>query len=212
MAETREVAVSNRILALSLVCIMSIAGGLIEHAAGAVKELKDIPLQWTPKANIARMGPLDLSGALLNARIHIDSLTDVRPDASAVGENREKPAPRPVTTSSDVPAFVAEHMKETMHELGLNIVDGPGDVTIEGELREFFVTETSNYEGDLKMLLRVRNAAGQELWSGVVLGTAENFGRSYKAYNYYETMSDMVLNSTYNFLANPGFHEAFGKH
>ena len=28
----------------------------------------------------------------------------------------------------------------------------------------------------------------------------------------YETMSDMVLNSTYNHLANPAFHEALDHH
>jgi hypothetical protein len=48
--------------------------------------------------------------------------------------------------------------------------------------------------------------------SGVVLGSAEHFGRSYKAENYDETFSDMVLHTTYNLLANPAFHEALAKH
>jgi len=42
-------------------------------------------------------------------------------------------------------------------------------------------------------------------------GGAENFGRSYKADNYYETLSNMVLRATYNLLANPGFHQAMQK-
>jgi hypothetical protein len=34
------------------------------------------------------------------------------------------------------------------------------------------------------------------------VGDAERFGRSYKADNYCETMSDMVIRATYNLLAN----------
>jgi hypothetical protein len=35
---------------------------------------------------------------------------------------------------------------------------------------------------------------------------------SIRMHSCYETMSDMVLNSTYNHLANPAFHEALGHH
>lgn len=44
------------------------------------------------------------------------------------------------------------------------------------------------------------------------VGDAERFGRSYKADNYCETMSDMVIRATYNLLANAGFREALQKH
>jgi hypothetical protein len=171
----------------------------------------NMPLKWTPKESIGSMGPLDLSGALLATKIRIDAFTDARADAASVAENREKSQPRPVTTSSDVPAFVADHMKEAMRGLGLSVVDGDGDVSLSADVRQFFVTETNTYHGDITLFVHLKNAAGKELWSGVVLGSAEHFGRSYKADNYDETFSDMVLHATYNLLANPAFHEALAK-
>jgi YajG family uncharacterized lipoprotein len=196
--------VTHRILAVVFACL---AAG----ASYAADQLQNIPLKWTPKESIASMGTLDLSGALLTTKIRVDTFTDARTDTASVGENREKSQPRTVTTSSDVPAFVADHMKEAMRGLGLSVVDGDGDVSVSAEVRQFFVTETNTYHGDVQLLVHLKNAAGKEIWSGVVLGSAEHFGRSYKADNYYETFSDMVLHATYNLLANTEFHEAFAK-
>jgi len=46
-------------------------------------------------------------------------------------------------------------------------------------------------------------------WSGAAAGGTERFGRSYKAENYYETLSDAVLRATQNLLANSAFTKAF---
>jgi len=196
---------SHRILAVVFSCCFAAA------ASYASDPLQNIPLKWTPKESIGSIGPLDLSGALLTTKIRFDSFTDARPDTATVAENREKSQPRPVTTSSDVPAFVADHMKELMRGVGLAIVDGDGDVSLSADVRQFFVAETNTYHGDISLLVHLKNAAGKEIWSGVVLGSAEHFGRSYKAENYYETFSDMVVHATYNLLANPAFHEALAK-
>jgi hypothetical protein len=48
----------------------------------------------------------------------------------------------------------------------------------------------------------------RKIWSGVIGGGAEHFGRSYRADKHCETISDMMLRATYNLLANPGFHES----
>jgi hypothetical protein len=194
----------NRLLALVL------ASSLVAGTSFAA-DLSNIPLKWTPKESIASMGPLDLSGVMLTTKIQVDKFTDARTDAASVAENREKSKPRPVTTSSDVPAFVADNMKDAMRRLGMAVVDSGGDVLLSAEVRQFFVAETNIYHGDITLLVHLKNPAGKELWSGVVLGSAEHFGRSYKAENYYETFSDMILHATYNLLANPAFHEALAK-
>jgi hypothetical protein len=196
---------THRILAVVFACCLA-AG-----ASYAADQLQNIPLKWTPKESIASMGVLDLSGAFLTTKIRVDPFNDARTDTASVGENREKSQPRPVTTSSDVPAFVADHMKEAMRGLGMSVVDEGGDVSLSADVRQFFVTETNTYQGNVQLLVRLKNAAGKEIWSGVVLGSAEHFGRSYKSENYYETFSDMVLHATYNLLANPAFHEALAK-
>jgi hypothetical protein len=91
-------------------------------------------------------------------------------------------------------------------------VEDAGDVSVSGEIRQFFVTETNLYHGDLSLLVHVKNSKGKEIWSGIIPGGAEHFGRSYKADNYYETMSDMVMRAAYNLLTNADFRAALQKH
>jgi hypothetical protein len=112
------------------------------------KPLENIPLKWTPTSNLAEMGPLVVSGTLLTTKIHIDAIADTRQNPSLIAENREKANKiRPVTTSSDVAAFVTDHLKESLHGAGLNVVDSGADVSISGEVRQFFVTELNTYSG-----------------------------------------------------------------
>jgi hypothetical protein len=184
-----------------------------ELAFPSPKLLQNLPLKWTPTQALAEMGPVDVSGPLLTIKIHIDPFVDARQDPSTIAENRENAGKfLPVTTSSDVAAFITEHLKEILRGAAINVVDGSGDVTLSGDVRQFFVMETNLYHGDLSLLVRLKNVEGKEIWSGVIVGGAEHFGRSYKAENYYETMSDMVLNAAHNLLTNSAFHEALKGH
>ena len=194
----------------AITCLVSV---LVSRAAFGGADLLNIPLNWTPTSTFASMGAIDLSGNIIATNIHFEALVDARQNPSLIAENREKANKlRQVTTTSDVAAFVTDHVRESLHAGGLNIVDGVGDVTISGELRQFFVTETSTYQGEVSMLIHVNNSAGKEVWTGLVGGFAEHFGRSYKADNYYETMSDMVQRASYNLLSNQGFRDALQKH
>jgi hypothetical protein len=196
---------ARRLLGLAL-CFL-LAGG-----AFAKEKLEDIPMKWTPTDTIASLGAVDLNAAALAAKIHVDALVDARQNPAAVGENRENTNKvLPVTTTSDVAAFITDHLKDLLRGAGLDIADGAGDVELSGEIRQFFVTETSLYHGDMSVLVHLKSASGKELWSGVISSAPERFGRSYKSDNYYETMSDMIVRSVYSLLSNPGFREALQK-
>ena len=192
--------------------IASFASLVVSAAAFASGDLHDIPLNWTPTATFAEMGHLDTSGPMLTAKVHLEPLVDTRQNPSLIAENREKPERvRPVTTSSDVAQFVTDHLKDVLHGAGLNLVDGPADVIVSGEIRQFFVTEVNTYGGEISLLIHVKNSAGKELWTGAVAGDSTRWGRSYKADNYYETISDMILRAAYNLLSTSGFRDALGK-
>ncbi len=192
--------------------ILAVAGALVCAAAlAAPKLLENIPLKWSPTQGFAELGPLDVGGPLLTARVRFELLGDTRQNPSLIAENREKAQPRPVTTNESVADFVTQHLKDTVHGAGVNVVEDGGDVSISGEISEFFVAETNQYHGNLSMLLHVK-VKGKEVWSGVITGGAENFGRSYKADNYYETMSNMVLAAAHNLLASAALHDALTKH
>jgi hypothetical protein len=199
-----------RHLTFTIACLIAV---LVSAAAFGGADLLNIPLKWTPTSTLVSMGTIDLSGNIVTTSIHFEALTDARQNPSLIGENRENANKfRQVTTTSDVAAFVTDHFKESLHAAGLNIVDGAADVTISGELRQFFVTETTTYKGEVSVILHVKNSAGKDLWTGVVGGDSGRFGRSYKADNYYETVSDMVLRASYNLLSNQGFRDALQKH
>jgi hypothetical protein len=186
-------------------CALLLLGG--EALAG--KPLENIPLQWKPTSTLGEMGPLDVSGALLSRTIHIEPFRDVRQNTALIAENHEKESHvMPVTTTDDVGVFVSQHLAETMKKAGLNIVDGPADVTLSGDIRDFFVLETGTYHGSVSLLVHAKDAHGKEIWTGVVAGGAERFGRSYKAENYYEVISDMLIRAAYNLMAGSEFHQA----
>jgi hypothetical protein len=196
---------SQRILAILCTTLLLAGGGL-----AATKLLENIPLVWKPTDTLGSLGPLNLGGPVITTPLHVDTLVDTRTNPSLIAENREKPEkPLPVTTSGDVAAFITEHVKDTLHVAGLTVVDGPGAMTLSGEIRQFFVTETGTYHSELSLVLHLKDAHGKEVWSGAAAGSTERFGRSYKAENYYETLSDAVIRATQNLLSNAAFTDAF---
>jgi hypothetical protein len=209
VSSLRESFMSYRVPATALLACLIASGA----ATAAPAVLENIPLKWSPTSTLAEMGPLDLSAAELSVKVHVEALVDTRQNPTLIAQNTEKPdKPRPVTTSSDVGGFVTEHLKDTLRSGGLNIVDDAGDVTLTGEVRQFFVTEVNVYRGEASLVLHLKDSAGKELWTGVIVGDAERFGRSYRADNYYEVLSDTLLRAAHNLLANPTLHQALEKH
>lgn len=196
---------NRRVLAvLSSICLLTAGATLAKP-----KLLENIPLVWSPTSTLAGEGPLNLSGTLLTRKIHLDLLDDTRKNPALIAENHEnEKMVLPVTTADNVAAFVTQHLGDLLQKGGLTLTDGPVDVTLSGEIRDFFVTESPSYHGSISLVLHAKNAQGKEIWSGNVEGEADRFGRSYKAQNYYEVMSDMLIKASYRLLDNPEFQKA----
>ena len=188
-----------------------LGSSLLNAAAFAAPALENIPLAWKPTSALSEMGTLDLGGAVTTTKIRFDPLVDTRQDRARVAENRENARVRPMTTSTDVAVFVTDHLKNTVRSAGLNVVDGDADISISGDIRRFFVTEDSAYQGEISLLIHVKDRNGKELWSDVVNGDATRSGRSFRADNYFEAMSDMILRAAFNMLSSNGFRAALAK-
>ncbi len=180
-------------------------------SAMASKDLSNIPLVWSPTQSFAEFGAIDLNG-IGNVKVQFNGFTDVRKNPALIAENHEKNPVRQVTTKDNVAAFLTDHVKETFSKAGLNVVDTGGDVIVSGEIRDFFVNETDQYVGNVTVYVTATNASGKVLWQGVAGGGATNFGRSYKADNYYETLSNAVLKLSNSLLNSQGFHAALQAH
>jgi hypothetical protein len=177
-------------------------------AYGAKKLLEHVPLQWRPTSQLSTFGTVETA----QLPIQFETFTDARDKPELIGENREDDKPKPVTTSDDVGAFVSAHMRELFSKAGLNTVDSDGAVIIRGEVRQFFVAETSTYEAAVAVHLTLIGRNGKTLWSGTASGDAKRFGRSYKAENYYEVLSDSIVNTASSMLQSAEFQKALAQH
>src|SRR5215470_6301117 len=177
---------------------------LLVGCSSAPVKLENIPLVWKPEKH-----PTASAGAasadLFKARVKVAPMTDSRKDAALIGENKEKQPVRTVTTSDNVAAFVTNQFKTLLSSAGMNVVDSNETVVIKGDVQQFFVTETDSYVGDVRLNITVTDAAGKSLWHGTAAGNSSHFGRSYKAENYYESLSDALSVATSNLLQNQGF-------
>ena len=173
--------------------------GAEAHAALLV----NVPLKWRPTSDL-RLGAMQMS----QAPVQFDAFQDVRTGKQAIGENREDDTPKPVTTADDVGSFVSAHMRELFDQAGLKTVDSNGTVTIKGEVTQFFVRETSLYRSEVAVHLTVVGRDGKVLWSGTASGEAKRFGRSYKLEDYYEVLSDAIVNTVSSMLQSAQFQKA----
>ena len=182
-------------------CVALFAIAFSAHAKTTL--LEHVPLQWKPTSEL-RLGAAQMS----QAPIRFEMFQDARENKLAIGENDEDPQPKPVTTTDDVGAFVSTHMRELFEHAGLKTVDGDGAVTIKGEVHQFFVRETDTYQSQVSVRLTVVSRDGRTLWSGLASGDASRFGRSYKLENYYEVLSDAIVNTVSSMLQSAQFQAA----
>lgn len=171
------------------------------------KLLEHIPLQWRPTSNL-RLGTTQMSASTVT----IGTFTDGRDNKTGIGENREDTVPKPVTTDDDVGAFVSAHMRQLFDEAGIKTVDSGGSITINGEVKKFFAREGDTYKSEVVVQLVVSDPQGKTLWKGLASGEATRFGRSYRAENYYEVLSDAVVNTVSSMLQAPEFQRALSAH
>lgn len=178
-------------------------------AASGYRDMKGVPLAWTPTSTLAEsMGALNLL-PLSSAKIWIQPFTDTRPDKALVGENQEKSVPLTITTKDDVAAFLGEHMIALYKEAGLPMAAKPDEATaiVRVEVLRCKVTEKDTYKGELNLMVEVQ-VGGKPIWRGTVLGEATRWGRSYKLENYYEAISDSVMDAVGKSLKSQSFLDA----
>jgi hypothetical protein len=181
---------------------------LLAFLAGCASTgLENIPLLWKPTTGMFSIGSAELA-ELQNARLQIDPAIDKRENAAVIGQNREEQTPRQVTTADDVSAFVTNRMKALMSAAGIKVVDSGGTAILKTELRRFFVDETDTYQAEVILRVTLTGPDGNVLWSGLTSGAAARFGRSYKADNYYETLSDSLVGAVQQLIQNRGFRAA----
>lgn len=176
-------------------------------ASSKAKLLEHIPLQWRPTSTV-QLGTTQMTASTVTIVPFIDG----RDNKELIGENRESDIPKPVTTTDDVGTFVSTNIRQLFDRAGVKTVDGNGEVIIKGEVKKFFVREESTYKSTVEIHLTAIDQAGKTLWNGLASGEATRFGRSYQAENYYEVLSDAVVNTVSSMLQAADFQKAMAVH
>jgi len=181
--------------------------GVALIASSKPKLLEHIPLQWRPTSTL-QLGTTQMTASTVT----IAPFVDGRDKKELIGENRENDTPKPVTTADDVGAFVSKNIRQLFDQAGLKTVDGNGEVIIKGEVKKFFVREESTYKSTVEIHLTMTDQDGKTLWNGLASGEATRFGRSYQAENYYEVLSDALVNTVSSMLQAAEFQKAMSRH
>jgi hypothetical protein len=216
--------------------LLATALGISISAAYAKQVLANVPLLWRPTSQVApHSGVVDSPPAGVSSsepaktengggassvpapsvarRIQILPFTDTRKNPSLIAENREdadKGTILPVTTRDDVAAWCSDRLRDILKQLGFEIVDADADLQLAGEVRRFFVVETTTYQGEVGLKIELKAKDGTTLWSGVANGAASRFGRSYSLENYHEVISDSLLDAVQRLAEHPAFVHAVG--
>lgn len=177
-------------------------------ALGAQKPL-NVPLKWTPDET-ADAPPIDVTGGVHALRM--EPVVDKREKGAAIGENTKKKPPVPIVTSSDVPAFVGEQVGSLLKRFGVELttaVDAARVMRL--ELLELWCVDSDLYHGTARLKVTVTDASGRELWSAVVSGGSDNYGRSLRPINFQETLSNAIQTFAVNLLKADAFQKAVKK-
>ena len=178
-------------------------------ALGARSKELTVILKWNPNEKPS-IPVLETTGGVRS--LTIAAVVDRRDKGKQIGENLEGKVPVPVVTQSDVAGYVREHLAGQLKAIGIDLSDGEGgDRILKSELIELWVAEEKRYRGSLRMKVTISDSNGKEIWSALVGGSSDNFGRSLKPDNYTESVSDALQDLVAKLVAAPGFRSAMVK-
>jgi len=196
---------------IPLLCLfISIALAAPGHGAGNVAELKGIPLEWKPTEEVSSFAAIDLA-AYRNANFVIRKFSDGRKQPATIGiniENSSGDRDLPVTTKQNVADWLTGRVAMVFAEFGVGVVNGKGTFFVDAAVVEFLVTESSRYNAEVSLKVTLTAKNGGVVWKGTTTGNSTRFGRSYKAENYYEALSNATISAVHGLLDDESFKRA----
>ncbi len=164
--------------------------------------LEGVPLRFRPTDSTAKVLN-EASRVFKLDEVQVKPFTDAREDKQLIGRNHEEDPARTVTTKDDVGAWCSTTLAGMLREAGIPVVDEGARYVISGKVTRFMVDEGGMYNGAVAMLVTVEDAKGKQLWTGLVTGASKRWGRSYKAENYLEALSDALVRAVNALVTDP---------
>ena len=176
-------------------------------------DLIDIPLEWRSTTTISSLSAIDLT-VYKKARLVIAPFGDARKNPKEIGRNIEKKFAGQnmlVTTKDSVPDWLTFRVTRILSDFDLTVVKTDGNLKLEADVVKFYVTEETTYKAEVSLKFRLKSADNKKIWEGMISGMATRIGGSFRADNYFETLSDATINAVHNLLKNNSFLQAVHK-
>jgi hypothetical protein len=191
-------------------CIALVTPG---YGAQTDSGLKDIPLEWKPTDAISTYGAIDLT-AYHNVQFVIKPFTDLRTQPAEIGINTEKRFSDQdilVSTKQSVADWLTDKFVKVTSQFGIDAGTDKRTFFIDATVMKFFVTESSAYNAEVSLKVMLKAKSGEVVWEGITSGSATRFGRSAKAENYYEALSNATISAVHGLLNDISFKQAVQK-
>jgi len=200
-----------------VVVVACILGAVAGAVAKAQQKTLLIRLQWIVNIDhTVALPAVDMTGGLRTLKV--ESVVDKRDNGNRegvvrtqIGENTEKKVAVPILTDSNVAQFVTNGLLPQLKSAGLPLMPGDAELVLRFELTEFWATETTRYRASVRARCTLTDADGKEVWTAMVGGVGENWGRSLKDYNYNETFTSAVFDLATNLLKQDAFMKGLKK-
>jgi hypothetical protein len=109
---------------------------------------------------------------------------------------------------TNVGTWITQTLTDTFRDWGTPSTSG-ADLVLQTEIVKLFVVEVDTYNAEVSMKFSLKRRDGSEVWTGIVGGSASRFGRSLKASNYQEVLSDAVFACYSKLWVDTSFREAW---
>lgn len=166
-----------------------------------------VPLQYKTIANPGEFPALPQCASISNVQA-----VDARSE-KMIGKRYVETKPSitaPVSTSSDVAAWVRAGAMETLRRAGVSQNSkGPAlRLTVRQIVTTENVARRSGYEGRIMMTAELRDRSGNRCWQDKTEGASENYGYSGTAENYQETLNHALDRAMIRLFNDPAFQKS----
>lgn len=174
-------------------------------ACGGAGDIQNLPLRWQGVENLPHpSGPVARAFAASPFSL---GLRDVRPDPAAVGVYQDSGFV--VRTSDNVGQYCTDRLGEMLVRAGAHL-EPSAPVVLEAELLDFQVVEGNTFEGTVRMRTTLRRG-GEPAWTKIYAGANHRWGRTHKAENFNESLSNSLADATQQLLNDDEFARALGE-
>lgn len=161
----------------------------------------EIPLKWKPTKTNISIDSANLK-TLQKYRFRVNPFNECREDTGIIGKNILRESTRLVKTNTMVPDWCEKQIVSTLKSYGLTITEDSADYVISACINKFHVEEKKRYVGEAELRFEVNTIEGQYKWAAILSAESENWGRTFSAENYHESLSNSLLFIIESFLQN----------